>query len=115
MVPMLSCWSQDKTHCAISDQHEVFLSLLKMSYGASYSVWHVDQILLGHPLMYRVWHPYKYSVENTYKALAPNLRFLEQGWDLKLATVLPLKVKLRRMEKTIVGLPGHCYQQGLVG
>ena len=45
---------------------KIFYALLKMSFGASYAPWHVDQFLLGHPLLYGVWHPYKYSVEITY-------------------------------------------------
>ena len=79
-------------------------ALLKMSFGASYAPLHVDQFLLGHPLLYGVWHPYKYSVEITYKAFAPIIKFLEQGWDLKAGAVVPRKVKLRHMEKTFVGL-----------
>ena len=72
--------------------------------GASYARWHVDQFLLGHPLLYGVWHPYKYSVEINYKAFAPIIKFVEQGGDLKAGAVVPMKVKLRHMEKTIVGL-----------
>ena len=83
---------------------KIFYALLKMSFGASYAPWHVDQFLLGHPLLYGVWHPYKYSVEITYKAFAPIIKFLEHGWDLKAGAVVPMKVKLRHMEKTIVGL-----------
>ena len=83
---------------------KIFYALLKMSFGASYAPWHVDQFLLGHPLLYGVWHPYKYSVEITYKAFARIVKFLEQGWDLKAGAVVPMKVKLRHMEKTIVGL-----------
>ena len=75
-----------------------------MSFGARYAPWHVHQFLLGHPLLYRVWHPYKYSVEITYKAFAPIIEFLEQGWDLKAGAVVAMKVKLHHIEKTIVGL-----------
>ena len=82
---------------------KIFYALLKMSYAVSYAPWHVDQFLLGHPLLYGVWHPYKYSVEITYKAFAPIIKFLAQGWDLKVGAVVPMKVKLRHMEKTIVG------------
>ena len=74
---------------------KIFYALLKMSFGASYAPWH---------LLYGVCHPYKYSVEITYKAFAPIIRFLEQGWDLKAGAVVPMKVKLRHMEKTMVGL-----------
>ena len=83
---------------------KIFYALLKMSYGASYAPWHVDRFLLGHPLMYGVWHPYKYSVEMTYEAFMPIVEFLEQGWVLKVGVVVPLKVKLCHMETTIVGL-----------
>ena len=83
---------------------KIFYALLKMSFGKSYAPWHVDPFLLGHPLLYGVWHPYKYSVEITYKAFAPIIQFNEQVWDLKAGAVVPMKVKLRHMEKTIVGL-----------
>ena len=83
---------------------KIFYALLKMSFGASYAPWHVDQFLLGHTLLYSAWHPYKDSVEITYKAVAPIIKFLEQGWDLKAGDVVPMKVKLRHMEKTIAGL-----------
>ena len=81
--------------------HFVFL---KMSYGASYAPWHADQFLLGHPSTYGVWHPYKYFVEMTHRALIPIAKFLEQRWDLKVGAEVPLEVKLCHMEKTIVGL-----------
>ena len=83
---------------------KIFYALLKMSFGASYAPWHVDHFLLGRPLLYGVWHPYNYSVEITYKAFAPIIKFLEQGWDLKAGAVVPMKVKLRHLEKTIVSL-----------
>ena len=83
---------------------KMFYALLKMSFGASYAPWHVDQFLLGHPLLYGVFHPYKYLVELTHKAFAPIIKFLEHGGDLKARAVVPMKVKLRHMEKTIVGL-----------
>ena len=83
---------------------KIFYPLLKMLFGASYAPWHVDQFLLGHPLPYGVWHRYKYSVEITCMAFAPIIKFFEQGWDLKAGALVPMKVKLRHMEKTIVGL-----------
>ena len=83
---------------------KIFYALLKMSSEASYAPWRVDHFLLGHPLLYGVWHPYKYSVEITYEVFAPIIKFLEQGWDLKAGAVVPMKVQLRHMEKTIFGL-----------
>ena len=55
---------------------KIFYALLKTSFGASYASWHVDQFLLGHPLLYSVWYPYKYSMEIAYKAFAPTIKFL---------------------------------------
>ena len=83
---------------------KIFYALLKASFGASYAPWRVDQFLFGHQLLYRVWHPYKYSLETSYKAFTPIIKFLAQGWDPKAGAVVPMKVKLRHMEKTIVGL-----------
>ena len=83
---------------------KIFYARLKMSFGASYAPSHVDQFLLGHPLLYGVCHPYQYSVEITYKAFAPIIKFFEQGWDVKVEASVPMKVELRHMEKTIVGL-----------
>ena len=54
--------------------------------------------------MYGCWHPHKYCVEMTYKAFLPIVKYLEQGWELKPGAVVPLKVKVRHMEKTTVGL-----------
>ena len=84
---------------------KIIYALLKMCYGASYAPGHVDQILFGRPLMYGCWHVYKYFDEMTYKAFVPIIKFLEEGWELKPWAVVPLKVKLRHMEKSIVGLP----------
>ena len=39
---------------------KIFYARLKMLVGASYAPWHADQFPLGHPLLYGVWHPYKY-------------------------------------------------------
>ena len=77
---------------------KMFYALLKISFGASYAPWHVDQFLLGRPLLYGVWHPYKYLVEITYKACAPIIKFLEQGWYLKAGALVPMKVIPRHME-----------------
>ena len=33
---------------------KICYALLKMSFGASYAPWHVDQSLLGHPMLYGV-------------------------------------------------------------
>ena len=33
---------------------KISYALLKLSFGASYAPWNVDQFLLGHPLLYGV-------------------------------------------------------------
>ena len=43
-------------------------------------------------------------MEMTYKTFIPNVKYFQQGWDLKAGDVVPLKMKLRYMEKKIVGL-----------
>ena len=40
----------------------------------------------------------------TYEAFIPIVELLEQGREMKVGAVVPLKVKLRHMEKTVVGL-----------
>ena len=58
---------------------KVHFALLKLCYGAIYVPWKVPQLLLGFPLVYGVWHSYKYYVELIYRAFLPFLKFLEQG------------------------------------
>ena len=82
---------------------KIFYALLKMSYGASYAPWHVHLFFLGHPLIHGVWHPYKDCVEMTYSTFTTNVKFLEQGWDLKVGVVVPLKAKLRTWRKQFLG------------
>ena len=54
--------------------------------------------------MYGVWHSYKYCVELSYRAFLPFIKFLEQGNSLQVGSILPRKVKVIHMEKTLLGL-----------
>ena len=54
--------------------------------------------------MYGVWHSYKYCVELIYRAFLPFIKFLEQGNSLQVGSILPCKVKVIHMEKTLLGL-----------
>ena len=56
------------------------------------------------PLVYGVWHSYKYCVEFIYRAFPPFIKFLEQGNSLQVGSILPRKVKVIHMKKTLLGL-----------
>ena len=77
---------------------------LKLCYGAAYVPWNVPQLLLGFSLVYGVSHSYKYNVELLYRAFSPFIKFLEQGNSLLVGSILPRKVKVIHMEKTLLGL-----------
>ena len=83
---------------------KIHFALLKLCYGAAYVPWNVPQLLLGFPLVYGVWHSYKYCVELIYRAFLPFIKFLEQGNSLQVGSILPRKVKVIHMEKTLLGL-----------
>ena len=51
-----------------------------------------------------VWHSYKYCIELIYRAFLPFIKFLEQGNSLQVGSILPCKVKVIHMEKTLLGL-----------
>ena len=61
---------------------KIHFALLKPCYSAAYVPWNVPQLLLGFPLVYGVWHSYKYCVDMIYKAFLPFIKFLEQGNSL---------------------------------
>ena len=83
---------------------KIQFALLKLCYGAAYVPWNVPQLLLGFPLVYGVWHSYKYCVELIYRAFLPFIKFFEQGNSLQVGSILPRKVKVIHMEKTLLGL-----------
>ena len=68
----------------------------------AYVPWNVPQLLLGFPLVYGVWHSYKYCVELIYRAFVPFIKFLEQGNNIQVGSILPRKVKVIHMEKTLL-------------
>ena len=83
---------------------KIFYAFLKMSYGAIYSPSHVDQFLFGTPI--NVWNaaPIQVPGGNDLQSIHTTCKFLHQGWELKVGAMVPLKLRLRHMEKTIVAL-----------
>ena len=105
LVVDLSCVEHRTRHCVPLLVHmKIHFALLKLCYGAAYVPWNVPQLLLGLPLVYGVWHSYKYCVELIYRAFLPFIKFLEQGNSLQVGSILPCKVKVIHMEKTLLGL-----------
>ena len=101
----LSCVEHRTRHCVpLLVDMKIHFALLKLCYGAAYVPWRVPQLLLGFPLVYGVWHSYKYCVELIYRAFLPFIKFLEQGNSLQVGSILPRKVKVIHMEKTLLGL-----------
>ena len=101
----LSCVEHRTRHCVpLLVNMKIHFALLKLCYGAAYVPWNVPQLLLGFPLVYGVWHSYKYCVELIYRAFLPFIKFLEQGNSLQVGSILPHKVKVICMEKTLLGL-----------
>ena len=105
LVVDLSCVEHRTRHCVpLLVDMKIHFALLKLCYGAAYVPWNVPQLLLGFPLVYGVWHSYKYCVELIYRAFLPFIKFLEQGNSLQVGSILPRKVKVIHMEKTLLGL-----------
>ena len=83
LVVDLSCVEHRTRHCVpLLVDMKIHFALLKLCYGAAYVPWNVPQLLLGFPLVYGVWHSYKYCVESIYRAFLPFIKFLEQGNSL---------------------------------
>ena len=102
----LSCVEHRTTHCVpLLVDMKIHFALLKPCYGAAHVPWNVPQLLLAFPLVYGVlWHSYKYCVKLIYRAFVPFIKFLEQGNSLQVGSILPRKVKVIHMEKTLLGL-----------
>ena len=83
LVVDLSCVEHRTRHCfPLLVDMKIHFALLKLCYGAAYVPWNVPQLLLGFPLVYGVWHSYKYCVELIYRAFLLFIKFLEQGNNL---------------------------------
>ena len=105
LVVDLSCVEHRTRHCVpLLVDMKIHFALLKLCYGAAYVPGNVPQLLLGFPLVYGIWHSYKYCVELIYRAFLPFIKFLEQGNSLQVGSILPRKVKVIHMEKTLLGL-----------
>ena len=105
LVVHLSYVEHRTRHCVpLLVDMKIHFALLKLCYGAAYVPWNVPQLLLRFRLVYSVWHSYKYCVELIYRAFLPFIKFLEQGNSLQVGSILPRKVKVINMEKTLLGL-----------
>ena len=105
LVVDLSFVEHRTTNCvSLLVDMETHLALLKLCYGAAYVPWNVPQLPLGLPLVYGVWHGYKYCIELIYRSFLPFLKFFHQGNTLQVGNILPRKVKLIPMQKTLLGL-----------
>ena len=99
----LSCVEHRTRNCVpLLVDMKIHFPLLKLCYGAAYVPWNVPQLLLGFPLVYCVWHSYKYCVELIYRAFLPFIKFLEQGNSLRVGSILAPKVKVIHMDKTLL-------------
>ena len=101
----LSCVEHCIRHCVppLVDI-KIHFTPFKLCYGAAYVPWNIPQLLLGFPLVYGVWHSYSYCLELIYGAFVPFFKFSEQGNSLQLGSILPRKVKVIHMEKSLFGL-----------
>ena len=54
--------------------------------------------------MYGTLHSYKYCVELIYRSFLPFIKFLEYGNSLHIGSILPRKVKVIHMDKTLPGI-----------
>ena len=101
----LSCVEHRTRHCVpLLVDMKIHFALLKLRYGAAYIPWNVPQLSLDFPLVYGVWHSYKYCVELIYRAFPPFIKFLEHRNSLQVGSILPRKVKVIHMENTLLGL-----------
>ena len=79
--------------------------LLKHLYGQSYTPWNFQLHWSSLPLIYGVWHPYKHMITMLYRNFMPIICRIERvHTDFKEGDVVPTKVKLLHMEKTILAL-----------
>ena len=105
LVVGLSCVEHRTRQCVpLLLDMKIHFAVRKLCYGAAYVPWNVPQLLLGFPLVYGVWHSYKYYIELIYRAFLPFIKFLEHGNSLQVGSILPRKVKVIHMEKTVLGL-----------
>ena len=105
LVVNLSCVEHRARHCVpLLVDMKIHFALRKLCYGAAYVPWNVPQLLLGFPLVYGVWHSYKSCVELIHRAFLPFIKFLGQGNSIQVGCILPRKVKVIHMEKTLLGL-----------
>ena len=77
--------------------------ILKLLYGAKNQRWNMRAYLRYVPVVYGVWHAYKFVVTHTFRVFWPILTYLRKGLLRPGSTILSYP-KLIVMEKTIAAL-----------
>ena len=77
--------------------------ILKLLYGANNQRWNMRAYLRYVPVVYGVWHAYKYVVTHTFRVFWPILTYLRKGVLRPGSTILSYP-KLIVIEKTIIAL-----------
>ena len=84
---------------------KIHYEFLKYLYGQSYTSWNFQLHWSSFPLIYGVWHPFKHMITMPYRNSVPIISLIERvHTDFKEGDSTPTKVKLLRMEKTILAL-----------
>ena len=78
----------------------IFYRVFKLMHGISTSGWDVRQWLCSLPLLYGVWHPYKYCVLAVYRAFFPIFAILETTCT-EVGRVVNGKRKVLHIEKLV--------------
>ena len=84
---------------------KVHYHLCKTMLRQSYKKWDIGQLLISHPLVYGVWHPYNYAVTTVYRLYQPLFKLVEQvHTGFKFGDNVVLEPALLHMEKSVLGL-----------
>ena len=81
----------------------IHYKILKLLYGAKNQRWNMRAYLRYVPVVYGVWHAYKFVVTHTFRVFWPILTYLRKGLLRPGSTILSYP-KLIVMEKTIAAL-----------
>ena len=84
-------------------EENIHYRILKLLYGAKNQRWNMRAYLRYVPVVYGVWHAYKFIVTQTFRVFWPILTYLRKGLLRPGSTILSYP-KLIVMEKTIAAL-----------
>ena len=77
--------------------------ICKMMYGEKTMGWNVRLFLRSHPILYGLWHAYKFCVTQTFRSFWPIVTFFRKGL-LRSGDTVPCFPKLTTMEITVGAL-----------